>query len=559
MSVSSRALAPGLDLRPTSRAASGSPGPFTVVPACAVPPRFPRLLQVAASLFHLPCVRHEMASILLAARLLVLALLFAVVHAADRPVSPVVAPAPSATKAPAPFDPTSDRGRMLSRLGLPVPPPRAAPSNTTDESKALPAHSRLPDPLVLNNGQPVTTAAVWWQQRRAEIFEEFQRDIYGRIPANTPKVTWGITKTEDDGVVKTKTVVGKIDNSRFPALAPSIQLVVKTPSQAGGPVPLIVYASGGSFGGARRGGPPPPGGAGQGAEGASATRPPATAASTAASTAAGAVFPARGGAGFGPGAGGRGPAGPSLETLTLAKGWGYATFNTSSVQPDSAAGLTEGIIGLMNEGKMRARPDEWGVLMAWAWGLSKSVDYFETDRDVDAQQLAIDGFSRWGKTAVLAAALEPRWALAWAGNSGQSGTKINRRNFGETVDMVAQNFPWWMAGNFQKFFGNWEAMTVDSHELVALVAPRPVFITAGTTDLHCDPQGMFAAAALASPVYELLGRKGLGAKTMPEPDVALVSGELGFRLHTGGHTPAPDYATFLEFCGKYFAVRPSRG
>ncbi len=272
-----------------------------------------------------------MTSVLVAVRLFALALLSAVAPAADRPVPPVVAPVPSATKAPAPFDPTSDRGRMLNRLGLPVPPPRAAPSNTTDESTALPAHSRIPDPLVLNNGQPVTTAAVWWQQRRAEIFEEFQRDIYGRIPANTPKVTWAITKTEDDGVVKTKTVVGKIDNSRFPAVAPSIQLVVKTPSQAGGPVPLIVYASGGSFGGARRGGPPASGGAGQGAEGAegaAANRPPATAASAAASAAssaassttlstassttagakAGAVLPARGGAGFGPGASGRGPA-----------------------------------------------------------------------------------------------------------------------------------------------------------------------------------------------------------------------------------------------------------
>jgi len=148
-----------------------------------------------------------MTSILVAARLFVLALLSAVAPAADRPVPPVVAPVPSATKAPAPFDPTSDRGRMLSRLGLPVPPPRAAPSNTTDESKALPAHSRLPDPSVINNGQPVTTVAVWWQQRRAEIFEEFQRDIYGHIPANAPKFTWAVTKTEDNGVVKTKTVI----------------------------------------------------------------------------------------------------------------------------------------------------------------------------------------------------------------------------------------------------------------------------------------------------------------------------------------------------------------
>jgi len=407
------------------------------------------------------------------------------------------APAPAAAPAARPkFDANSDRGRMLTLLGLPVPPPRAAASNTTDESKARPANSKYPDPLVLNNGSPVKDAATWWNLRRNEIFEDFARDVYGRIPPNTPKVTWEVAKSEDDGQVKTKTIIGHIDNSRYPALSPTIALTVKTPSDSSGPVPTIVYAQ--AFGG-------------------------------------------------------RMPAGPNqLEVLTLAKGWGYATFDTNAVQPDSAAGLTQGIIGLMNKGEMRAKPDEWGVLMAWAWGLSKSIDYFETDRDVNAKQLAIDGFSRWGKTAMLAAAVDRRWALAWAGDSGEGGTKMHRRNFGETVDMVAQNFPYWMAGNFQKFVGNWEAMPVDSHELIALVAPRPVFITGGTTDLHADARGMFEAAALAGPVYELLGRKGVGTSEMPLADVALISGDIGYRMHTGAHTPVPDYGTFLEFCSKYF-------
>lgn len=461
------------------------------------------------------------------------------VHGADIPAANPTAPASTvaAGAAPAAFDPNSDRGRMLALLGRSIPPPPAAPSNT-DEAKAMPPGATYPDPLVLKSGQLVRDAATWWNRRRPEIFEEFARDVYGRIPAGTPEVTWEVTKTEDDGTVKTKTVVGKIDNSRHPALSPTIQITLKTPSKAAGPVPVIVYAQ--AFGG---GGPRGRGGV------------PAAAAPDAAATRAAGLAPetqaaARGGPT--PGGAGRGPAGPTLETLTLEKGWGYATFNTASVQPDNAAGLTQGIIGLMNRGEMRAKPDQWGVLMAWSWGLSKSIDYFERDPDVDAKQLAVDGFSRWGKTAVLAAAVDQRWALAWAGNSGQSGTKMNRRNFGETVDMVAQNFPYWMAGNFQKFVGRWQDMTVDSHELVALVAPRPVFITAGTTDLHADPKGMFLAGALASPVYELLGKKGVGATELPPPDTALISGEVGFRLHTGGHTPLPDYATFLEFCGKYF-------
>lgn len=473
----------------------------------------------------------------------------------------------AAPAAPAPFDVDSDRGRMLKQLGLPVPPPRAAGSNTVDESLALPLGSKYPDPLVFKNGQRVTRAAQW-PQRRAEIFEEFARDVYGRIPAGTPAVSWEVTKIEDDGAVKTKTIVGKIDNSRHPALSPTIQITLKTPSKAGGPVPVIVYAQAFGGGGGRGRGA----GAGAAPGGAAAVAPanntpatPAAAGATAAtSPAATAATPPAGAAAAIPGApapaarGGRGPAGPSLETLTLQKGWGYATFDTNSVQPDNTAGLTQGIIGLMNKGEMRAKPDEWGVLMAWSWGLSKSIDYFETDRDVDAKQLAVDGFSRWGKTAVLAASVDTRWAIAWAGNSGQSGTKMNRRNFGETVDMVAQNFPYWMAGNFQKFVGRWEDMTVDSHELVALVAPRPVFITAGTTDLHTDPKGMFLAAALAGPVYELLGKKGVGATEMPAPDTALLAGDIGFRLHTGGHTPGPDYPAFLEFCAKYFKAPPAK-
>jgi hypothetical protein len=370
-----------------------------------------------------------------------------------------------------------------------------------DEARANP--HPLPDPLVLKNGQPVKDAAIWWKKRRPEILNDFQNEIYGRIPRRTPKVTWEVTQIETNalnGSAMMKTIVGHIDNSRFTNAIPSIDITLLVPAHASAPVPVMVIVSSG--------------------------------------------------AGRASGAGLVGNS--NVMSQILSCGWGYATVNVTAIQPDNGAGLGSGIIGLVNRGQPR-KPDDWGALSAWSWGLSRAIDYFETDRSLDAKRLGIEGHSRWGKTALLAAALDPRWAIVYCSCSGEGGAKLSRRNWGETVDNLdGVGLYHWMAGNFLKYAGHWNDLPVDAHELIALVAPRPVFVTGGTHDQWADPHGEFLACVAASPVYRLLGKTGLETKEMPAPDVELISGDLAFREHEGGHTDILDWPTFLKFAGKYF-------
>jgi hypothetical protein len=341
--------------------------------------------------------------------------------------------------------------------------PQAANYANYDESKANP-YPNLPDPLVLKNGQKVTTAEVWWNQRRAEIVEDFDREIYGRVPNNTPKVTWEVTdttkETNGDVPVIAKRLVGHVDNSSYPPITVDIQLTLTTPADATGPVPVMmefgfVFGPGG-FGGAR------------GVKPGAATLP-----------------------------GDRG--GPSWQQQVLAKGWGYAILSPNSIQADSGSGLTTGIIGLVNKGQPR-KADDWGALRAWAWGASRAMDYFETDKAVDPKQVGVEGHSRYGKAAIVAMAYDPRFAIAYVSSSGEGGVKIHRRNWGELVENVAGTGEYhWMAGNFLKYARplTWDDLPVDSHELVALCAPRPVFMGAGATtgDGWVDAKGTFLTFA----------------------------------------------------------------
>jgi hypothetical protein len=240
----------------------------------------------------------------------------------------------------------------------------------------------------------------------------------------------------------------------------------------------------------------------------------------------------------------------------LARGWGYAILVPNSIQADNGAGLTEGIIGLVNQGRPR-KPDDWGGLRAWAWGASRALDYLETDRSVDARQVGIEGMSRYGKAALVAMAYDHRFAVGFIGSSGEGGAKIHRRNWGELVENVAAPGEYhWMAGNFIKYAGplTWNDLPVDSHELVALCAPRPVFIGSGSPeagDGWADPKGMFLAAAGAGPVYRLLGKRDMGTTEYPPPETALTAGEVAFRQHRGGHTSGPNWPAFLEFAARY--------
>ena len=415
-----------------------------------------------------------------------------------------------------------DRQVMMDLLGIKtlrlgptsrdVPQPgRLGPVNY-EESKANP-YPRLPDPLVLKNGQKVTSAQMWWKQRRPEIVEDFDREIYGRAPQHTPRVKWEVTSTtpglNGDVPIVTKQVVGHVDNSSYPQVTVDIQLRLTTPAGAAGPVPVIMEFGFGGFGG---------------------------------------------------GPGGAAPAGPTWQQQVLAKGWGYASLLPASIQADNGAGLTQGIIGLVNKGQRR-KADDWGALRAWAWGASRALDYFETDKAVDAKRVGLEGHSRYGKATIVAMAYDDRFAIAFVSSSGEGGAKLHRRNWGEQVENVAApNEYHWMAGNFLKYSGPLNAgdLPVDSHELVALCAPRPVFLSAGATegDGWVDAKGTFLAGVGAGPVYRLLGKKDLGTAVFPAIETPLMGGDVSFRQHRAGHTPAPNWPVFLAFAERYFKAAP---
>jgi hypothetical protein len=248
-------------------------------------------------------------------------------------------------------------------------------------------------------------------------------------------------------------------------------------------------------------------------------------------------------------------AGPTWQQQVLARGWGYAEYVPTSVQPDNGAGLSEGIIGLAAHGQPRGRED-WGALRAWAWGASQCLNYMETDKAVDARQVGIEGHSRYGKATLVALAYDSRFATGFVSSSGEGGAKLYRHIFGEQVGNIASSGEYhWMAGNFLKYAGPLTPgdLPVDAHELIALVAPRPVFISAGATngDGWVDAKGQFLAAVAAGPVYRLLGKKDLGTTVFPPIETGLMDGDLSFRQHSGGHTPGPNWPTFLDFAGRY--------
>jgi hypothetical protein len=254
----------------------------------------------------------------------------------------------------------------------------------------------------------------------------------------------------------------------------------------------------------------------------------------------------------------------SWHEMLLAKNWGYATLPPTAFQPDSGCDLKTGIIGLMNKGQSR-KPDDWGALRAWAWGASRAMDYLETDKSVDAKKVAIEGVSRYGKAAIATMAYDQRFALAFVASSGEGGAKPYRRNFGESLENVAEPDEYhWMAGNFLKYAGPLTPndLSVDSNELIALAAPRPVFISVGNSinpatdiinsDAWADGRGEFMAAVSADSVYRLLGAKGLDSNKYPPLDEGLMNGDLAFRQHSKGHTAAPNWPTFIAFAERYF-------
>jgi hypothetical protein len=427
---------------------------------------------------------------------------------------------------PAELSAEQDHQRILDLLHIaalrrgPDGDPKSPHAANLDESKAT-TYTSLPDPLTLKNGKKVNSAKTWWKQRRPEIVEDFDREVYGRVPPNVPKVNWEVTGTSseknDEVPVITKKIIGHVDNSAYPLITVDIQLTLTTPAKATGPVPVIM-----EFG----------------------LSPEVLAAMAK-------RFPDA----FKPGPG------PTWQQQVLAKGWGYATIIPTSIQADNGAELTQGIIGLVNKGQPR-KLDDWGALRAWALGASRALDYFATDKSVDAAQVGIEGLSRYGKAALVTMAYDPRFAIAFVGSSGAGGAKILRRTFGEQVENIASTGEYhWMAGNFLKYAGPLTAndLPVDAHELIALCAPRPVFISSGSQQVEggwVDAKGMFLGAVYAGPVYKLLGKKDLGTSELPAIETPLIDGDVAFRQHSGGHTTGPNWPTFLIFASRYIKGPP---
>jgi lysophospholipase L1-like esterase len=431
----------------------------------------------------------------------------------------------------------ADHQQMKEQLGIKALRPgpsgnEQAPNHANyDEALANP-YPTLPDPLTLPNGTKVTTADLWWKQRRPEIVEAFDREVVGRVPKNVPKVTWQVKRTATFEVggraVIGKELIGTVDNSSFPEITVEIQMTLVTPATAPGPVPVMMMF------GFRSNMPPAPG-----------TPPPPPL-----------PFPPQ-------------PAvdPPAVEQL-IGNGWGYATVIPGSIQADNGAGLTKGVIGLVNKGQWR-KPDDWGALRAWAWGASRGLDYLETDKSVDAKKVGIEGVSRYGKAALITMAYDQRFAVVLIGSSGEGGAKLHRRNFGEAVESLTGSGEYhWMAGNFMKYgaeeatFGRKTAgdIPVDAHELIALCAPRLTFVSYGVPEKGdarwLDQQGSYMATVAAQPVFRLLGAQTLGVsddytkEKMPAVNVSLLDGQLAWRQHDGGHTDGPNWKYFIPWANK---------
>jgi lysophospholipase L1-like esterase len=462
---------------------------------------------------------------------------------------PVAAQSAAAGTAPSQWTADEDHRDMMRQLGITALRPgpsgnEQAPNHANyDEAKANP-FPRLPDVLTLRSGRRVTTPRQW-AARRLELIEDFEREVYGRIPKNVPKVTWSVAGT-DTGTIAGRRVVVKqlrahVDNSAYPAIDLDIPATLVVPADAKRPVPAMIMFNFFPNALARALGrpvPPPP--AGQRVF----TPPPPAPGSDA----------------------------PTTEQL-IVDGWGFVLLDPTDVQADNGAGLRKGIIGLTNQGRPRT-PDDWGALRAWGWGASRVLDYLETDRTVNAKQVAVEGVSRYGKAALVATAFDPRFAAVLIGSSGEGGAKLHRRNWGEAVESLTGTGEYhWMAGNFLEYgaseatFGSRNAgdLPVDAHELLALCAPRLTFVSYGVPEKGdakwLDHQGSYMAAVAAQPVFRLLGARGLGVsddymhERMPPVNVGLLDGELAWRQHDGGHTDAPNMKYFLSWADFHFGRR----
>lgn len=380
----------------------------------------------------------------------------------------------------------------------------------------------LPDALACADGSRVTDAATWTQKRRAEILELYRENIFGRSPDAGTNVTFNVWETSTNALGGTATRQQVEINFSGSVDGPLAHLLLYTPAGKTNCPTFLCLSFTGNY--------------------------------TAIDDPAVAIFPEWNWKTkeFGmPKNPARGSAARNWKiSEAIARGYGVAVVGYTEIEPDLAngAGFRLGV----HKNFPPPPPNGWGAISAWAWGASRALDYLQTDRAVDSQRVILFGHSRLGKTVLWAGAQDTRFAAVIANGSGEMGAALSRRDYGETVDDVAKRFPYWMAGNFQQFSNRWSALPVDSHFLIALIAPRPLFLNSGSEDKWADPMGEFLAARAATPVYELFGKTGITETNFPPLDQPLKH-DLWLNCHVGKHDVLPsDWDKFLDFADAQF-------